>query len=250
MIPVLILFVPYVLRGETGMITAEQHHTAGREVLQQDTSGVVVIRIYRDSVKNERGAYLPLEARVVEGKIISVFVDGKEVSPDDPSLSDRSLTALLQREKELKQELSQLMNEISDREKELDSLTNAPFRVSEHLFFPGGDLHEQVMTAIEEDRAVQVPPADSLPTAPVMPQEGRIDSLMAVLLNLSALRDENAGMLKEELEMLRKQKEEVMEQLERIDERFDHEEVVIRDHKKKKKGKIRKRRKKTKKNGS
>ena len=252
MIPVLVLFVPFAVRGETTTPGQGSHRsvTAGA-FFQMDTSGVIIIRIYRDSVKNGNGAYLPLEARVVEGKIISVFVDGKETEPDAPLLPLMTLNTLLNREKELKNKLFQLMNRITDLKKELDSISNAPFRVAGHLFLPGEDLQEQVMAVTEEEQSRLEPPADTLPQGPVMPPETRIDSLMTVLFNLRALRDQNAAMVKEELKMLEKQEEEIREQLRKIDESFGHEERVIPDRKeKKKKGKSRKKRRKPKKNRS
>ena len=252
MIPVLVLFVLFAVRGETTKPGqgSSRSVTAG-PFFQKDTSGVIVIRIYRDSVNNGNGTYLPLEARVVEGKIISVFVDGKETEPDAPLLPLMTLNTLLNREKELKNKLFQLMNRITDLKKELDSISNAPFRVAGHLFLPGEDLQEQVMAVTEEEQSRLEPPADTLPQGPVMPPDTRIDSLMTVLLNLRALRDQNAAMVKEELKMLEKQEEEIREQLRKIDESFGHEERVIPDRKeKKKKGKSRKKRRKPKKNRS
>ena len=252
MIPVLVLFVLFAVRGETTKPGqgSSRSVTAG-PFFQKDTSGVIVIRVYRDSVNNGNGTYLPLEARVVEGKIISVFVDGNETEPDAPLLPLMTLNTLLMREKELKNELFQLMNRITDLKKELDSLSNAPFMVAGHLLPAGEDPHEMVMAVIEEEQAGAEPPADTLQQEPVMPPDTRIDSLMTVLLNLRAMRDENTGVMKEKLKMLRKQEEELREQLRKIDERFDHEERVIPDRKeKKKKGKSRKKRWKPKKNRS
>ena len=65
----------------------------------QDTSDAIYIRIYRDSVKSTEGAYLPVEARVVKDQIISVFVGGQEVIPDDYEMYVPVLEDILRQER-------------------------------------------------------------------------------------------------------------------------------------------------------
>lgn len=203
----------------------------------QDTSDAVYLRIYRDSVKSVEGAYLPVEARVVKEQIISVFVGGQEVIPDDYELYVPALKDILQQERELKKELSNIEMEIKSLQNEKDSLEKAPFTVDSLIFYPREDLQEQVMAAITGQAEEAVPPEDTLPQIPLPPGENSINALMDKVTQLKAQRDGLTEQIGNEIRILEDRRSEIMDRLNILAENFILEKRTPADQQEKKKKK-------------
>ncbi len=203
----------------------------------QDTSDAIYIRIYRDSVKSAEGAYLPVEARVVKEQIISVFVGGQEVIPDDYEMYVPALEDILKQERELKKELSNIEAEIKSLQNEKDSLEKVPFTVDSLIFYPREDLQEQVMAVVTGRAEETAPPEDTLPQIPLPPDGDRINELMDKVTQLKAQRDGLTGQISNEIRTLEARSSEIMDRLNVLADNFTLEKRTPADQQEKKKKK-------------
>ena len=209
---------------------------------QEDTSAIIYMRIYRDSVKVD-SIFRKVEARVVEGKIISLFVGDREVPEDQYALYAGPLAEILREEQDLRAELFKVANEIAMKKRELDSLEKAPVIVSGFEFSPGEDIHEQIFAIINETEEGQITATDSLREDHVLFADSMIHVLTDGVLTIMAGRDEEAGMIREEISMLRQNETEIKDRLEKMEEAFVKEKINIPDEKKQKRNSEKRRRK-------
>ena len=219
----LFLVFPASGRSETVSTGTDRVHpacadpvAAGRFIAQQDSSDIVEILVYRDSIKNEEGKYLRVRALVAENRIISVFVDGQEIDPEDYPHYVHPLNEILRQKEELENRLRILQEKIRSHQKELDSLEVALLRVDSLSFFPGEDLYEQVVAAITVDPDVGTPGEDTLSQIPSPPDQEKISKLLDEVMQLKTQRDEIAGQIKEDLSRMEEDRSAVINELENL----------------------------------
>ncbi len=188
---------------------------------------MISVRVYRDSIRNDSGLYVPLEARVVDDKIISVYVDSREIGPEDYDMYAGPLLEMLQREKELKDKLAVVSEEIRIREKERDSLEEAPLVVDSLLFYPGPDMQEQVLAVLEEKTEEAATPEDTLSREPLLPDGEKINEMMQLLTQRKAQRDEILEQIKGELTRLEAERSKIRDELDVIADAFTLEKETV-----------------------
>jgi hypothetical protein len=194
---------------------------------QQDTTDVLYVRIYRDSVRKDTSGFQQMEARVEGERILSLFIDGREIPEKDYEFFATPLIERLDKEKRLKNELFSLMNEITGKEKELDSLHNAMIVVEGQPFDPEEDLQEQILSFLTGKEAEKNSVADSVPALPPMVPDEKIRHLSDEIMNIKTIRLEKAQALEEDINMLRQEEERIRREIENIDAVFSVEKVTV-----------------------